>query len=81
MAHHNVTSYIHTTSIKKWDLCAGNAVINYIAGGQFTKFDNSVIDYSSGQKAVHDKGFVATLRDHEMYIQKINAAFKAEEHN
>lgn len=28
VAYGNVDSYMHATEIKKWDICAGNAIIN-----------------------------------------------------
>ncbi|KAJ8915849.1 hypothetical protein NQ315_004662 [Exocentrus adspersus] len=47
LAKGHVDAYLHITAIKKWDICAGNAVINSLGGTMTTK-DNEEIDYSDG---------------------------------
>lgn len=63
-------AYIHITNIKKWDICAGNAIINELAGKMTTK-NGDLIDYSDNAKVVNENGLVATLRDHEYFINKL----------
>ncbi|CAD7090205.1 unnamed protein product [Hermetia illucens] len=66
----NATAYLHTTRIKKWDLCAGNAILNAV-GGKMTNLMNEEIDYSSNEAVVNDKGLLSTLSHHEDFISKI----------
>lgn len=68
----NATAYIHTANIKKWDLCAGNAILNSL-NGKMTDLSNEEIQYLSDANVVHTKGLVATLTNHKFYIDKIQA--------
>uniref|UniRef100_A0A914I6L7 inositol-phosphate phosphatase n=1 Tax=Globodera rostochiensis TaxID=31243 RepID=A0A914I6L7_GLORO len=71
--------YIHTMAIKKWDLCAGDALIRS-AGGVLLALDNGLpIDYSaktaaatktSDQIEVHKNGFLMTLRSPFSFYQR-----------
>ncbi|KAK3915194.1 Putative inositol monophosphatase 3 [Frankliniella fusca] len=68
----NATAYIHTTNIKKWDICAGNAII-HAAGGDMTTLKNEQIDYSSGSEKVNTGGlFVSLGTHHDELIQKLS---------
>lgn len=71
----NATAYIHTTNIKKWDICAGNAILNAV-GGKMTNLQNESIDYATGSNPVNDKGLLATLVHHQMYLTKISDQLK-----
>lgn len=66
----NATAYMHTTNIKKWDICAGNAILNAV-GGKMTNLQNESIDYATGSSPVNEKGLLATLVHHEMYLSNI----------
>lgn len=63
-------AYIHLTKIKKWDICAGNAIINQI-GGKMTTKDGDFIDYSNVKNVANEKGLVVTLQDHEYFVRKL----------
>ncbi|XP_078487001.1 inositol monophosphatase 3-like [Ciona intestinalis] len=63
--------YVHTTRIKKWDICAGNAIVRN-AGGHMTTLTGSDIDYSSRGSPINDKGLVAAVRKHQHYLTKLN---------
>lgn len=67
VAYGNVNAYMHSTAIKKWDICAGNAIINAKGGQMTTKF-NKKIDYSDTVNVINEDGLVATLKNHEKYI-------------
>lgn len=69
----NVTAYYHTTSIKKWDICAGNAILNALGGKMTTSFSDEIY-YSSATtgKVVVDKGLLATMYNHDWYIDKLS---------
>lgn len=66
----NATAYMHSTRIKKWDICAGNAILNAL-GGKMTTLTNEVINYSDGNSPIDDKGLLAALTNHDVYISKI----------
>lgn len=70
----NATAYVHTTNIKKWDICAGNAIIK-AAGGEMTTLDNKQIDYSSTSNSINTGGLLATLGlRHNELAQKLSRA-------
>ena len=65
-------AYIHVTLIKKWDLCAGNAILNSL-GGAMTDLKGTTIDYS-GKETLHVKnegGVLAALSKHPEFLQKL----------
>lgn len=70
MANGSVDAYIHITNIKKWDICAGNAILNEL-GGKMTSKDGALIDYSDVKNAVNEKGLIATLRNHEYFVKNL----------
>jgi len=61
-------AYVHTTLIKKWDICAGNALLNH-HGGQMTKLNGDNINYNHDESPKNEGGLVATLHDHEKYLK------------
>ena len=63
-------AYIHTTLIKKWDICAGNAILNAF-GGKMTTLEGKHIDYKSGNQAKSEGGLLATTYNHDMYLTKL----------
>lgn len=70
--HNNATAYLHSTAIKKWDICAGNAILAAI-GGKMTNLKNQDITYSDSDSFLNENGLLATAVEsiHEMYIKKI----------
>lgn len=66
----NQDAYIHTTRIKKWDICAGNAILNAL-DGKMTTLDGKHIDYKSGDQAVNEAGLLATTYNHDLYLSKL----------
>jgi inositol monophosphatase 3 len=69
VASRHVDAYLHMTEIKKWDICAGNAIIKAL-GGKMTTLSNEVLDYSS-EDNVNKKGLLATMEKHEFYLEKL----------
>lgn len=57
----NATVYLHNTRIKKWDLCAGNAIVNAVGGRMKTLTDDEDISYSSDSDRVVEKGLRVEL--------------------
>ncbi|XP_004535247.1 putative inositol monophosphatase 3 [Ceratitis capitata] len=66
----NATAYLHSTKIKKWDICAGDAILNAL-GGVMTNLNDELIDYGPHGSAVNDQGLLATLKNHNEYIEKL----------
>ena len=62
--------YFHLTLIKKWDLCAGNALLNAVQGFMTTR-NGDTIDYSLGGDPKNEHGVVAALHDHKLLLSKL----------
>ncbi|XP_056328821.1 inositol monophosphatase 3 [Danio aesculapii] len=61
--------YIHVTYIKKWDICAGDAILKSL-GGQMTTLKGEQIDYSGleGNKG----GLLASMKaDHKALVKRL----------
>ena len=63
-------AYVHVTQIKKWDICAGNAIIMSVKG-RMTTLEGRNIDYSSQGSPVNDNGLLATLSGHEKLLDDL----------
>ena len=64
--------YLHTTAIKKWDICAGDAILK-ATGGQMTTRKGEEIDYSFRGSPLNEHGIVAAANtaDHDKYVTKL----------
>ncbi|KAF9791523.1 hypothetical protein SFRURICE_003219 [Spodoptera frugiperda] len=62
--------YLHATAIKKWDLCAGDAIIKTVHGKMSTIKGES-IDYSADSNVKVSGGILVTRFDHEYYQSKL----------
>nr|XP_046263717.1 inositol monophosphatase 3 [Scatophagus argus] len=61
--------YVHITFIKKWDICAGAAILNAL-GGQMTTLKGEDIDYSG--TPVNKGGLVASVGvDHKAVLERL----------
>ncbi|XP_010794121.1 inositol monophosphatase 3 [Notothenia coriiceps] len=61
--------YIHVTFIKKWDICAGAALLSAL-GGHMTTLKGEDIDYSG--TALNKGGLVASVGvDHKALVKKL----------
>lgn len=56
----NATAYLHNTYIKKWDLCAGNAIVNAV-GGRMKTLEEKDISYSADTKQLVEDGILVEL--------------------
>ncbi|XP_007909927.1 Golgi-resident adenosine 3',5'-bisphosphate 3'-phosphatase [Callorhinchus milii] len=66
---HHADLYIHVTFIKKWDICAGNAILEAL-GGHMTTIEGGSIDYKDSPS--NSGGLVATVgMDHEALLKKL----------
>ncbi|NP_001016215.2 inositol monophosphatase 3 [Xenopus tropicalis] len=61
--------YIHVTYIKKWDICAGNAILNAL-GGQMTTLKGEEIMYTGSE--LNKGGLLASIgMDHGVLVEKL----------
>lgn len=61
--------YIHVTFIKKWDICAGDAILRSV-GGQMTTLKGEQIDYSSSEGITG--GLLASVKtDHKELVKRL----------
>ncbi|XP_056149310.1 inositol monophosphatase 3 [Lampris incognitus] len=61
--------YIHVTYIKKWDICAGAALLATL-GGQMTTLQGKDIDYSGTE--ANKEGLVASVSvDHKALVERL----------
>ena len=70
MIEGNADVYFHTTAIKKWDICAGDAILRSL-GGKMTDRNNLVLDYSAETNPKNEKGLIAALYKHAEYFDKL----------
>ncbi|KAH8314014.1 hypothetical protein KR067_012819, partial [Drosophila pandora] len=66
----NATAYLHTSKIKKWDICAGDAILHAL-GGTMTTLNDQLIHYGPDESPVNTEGLLATLERHDEYIDKL----------
>lgn len=61
--------YIHVTYIKKWDICAGNAILKAL-GGHMTTLSGEEISYT-GSDGI-EGGLLASIRmNHQALVRKL----------
>ena len=63
-------AYIHTTLIKKWDICAGGAILGAL-GGKMTTLKGDTIDFSRADQEKNEGGLLATMHNHEQFLDKL----------
>lgn len=66
----NASAYIHITLIKKWDICAGNAILNAI-GGRMTTLAGDELQYGSVWDVKNEDGLLASVYKHDIYLTKL----------
>ena len=65
-------AYIHTTLIKKWDICAGAAILSAL-GGQMTNLKGDTIDFGRADQEKNEGGLLATMHQHNDFLEKLKA--------
>ncbi|XP_030568233.1 putative inositol monophosphatase 3 [Drosophila novamexicana] len=65
----NATAYLHTSIIKKWDICAGEAILRAL-GGAMSTLDDEPINYGPHDSPVNSGGLLASLDQHEEYMER-----------
>ena len=66
--------YAHVTLIKKWDICAGNAILNAV-GGQMKTLKDETIDYDKCGPAANSHGLLASMNSFSYYMEKLGPVF------
>merc|ERR1711990_934137 len=69
-------AYVHTTLIKKWDVCPGDAILRSY-GGKMTRLNGDEIKYGYQTDALNEGGLVASLHKHETMQVALKDAFGA----
>ena len=64
-------AYVHKTLIKRWDICAGDAILRSF-GGKMTKLNGAEINYGDQFDVKNSGGILATLSNHEQFIKKLS---------
>ncbi|KAF8367534.1 gpap-1 [Pristionchus pacificus] len=64
--------YIHETAIKKWDTCAGDAIVRAL-GGAMLDMDGSPLKYGPSTSVVNKRGLVVSARNPYTYYQKLRS--------
>lgn len=74
--------YLHKTYIKKWDICAPNALLNFASSGHMGPLhnDQGPINYDFESHAVHKNGIFATaksqlVKQHEKIVSALGLWF------
>lgn len=63
-------AYLHSSAIKKWDVCAGNALLASL-GGRMTALDGTNLGYGSEGSQVHLGGLLATVHNHGRVLDTV----------
>lgn len=68
--------YIHSTTIKKWDTCAGHALLKSV-GGDIVKFDGQPIDYTvdKDEDIYSRNGLVAAITNPYTTVKNVRNMF------
>jgi inositol monophosphatase 3 len=61
----NATIYLHNTRIKKWDLCAGNAIVESVRGRMATLKDERIL-YTADSSYVVEDGLLVEINKNVM---------------
>lgn len=59
-------AYVHMTHIKKWDVCAGHAILSAL-GGSVTTMKDQVIKYGPNDPVIIKDGLLASLQNQDHY--------------
>ena len=66
----NQDAYIHRTLIKKWDICAGAAILSAL-NGKLTTLDGDKIEYDRADQEKNEGGLLATMHKHSEFLEKL----------
>ncbi|XP_053972012.1 putative inositol monophosphatase 3 isoform X2 [Hylaeus anthracinus] len=72
VASGNVSAYVHMTAIKKWDICAGTAILTALGGMVTQLFDQQIIGFGPNDSKVLTQGLLSTMSNHAWYLDKFS---------
>lgn len=61
-------AYVHSTRIKKWDICAGHAILDAL-GGQLSGLAGEKIEYDADGSMVNEFGVLAAF-NHRYFVEQ-----------
>ena len=64
-------AYVHKTLIKRWDICAGDAILRSF-GGKMTTLHGNDITYGERFVVKNSGGLLATLNNHQHFLEKLS---------
>lgn len=67
--------YVHVTLIKKWDICAGNAILTEM-NSKMSTLKAATIGYDRSDDAKNPDGLLATIWDHEEFLRKLQPGYE-----
>ncbi|PAV75042.1 hypothetical protein WR25_06366 [Diploscapter pachys] len=67
--------YVHTTAIKKWDTCAGDAILRAM-GGSMLDLEGNPLKYGQNEPVLNQKGLLASVRIPYTYFKKVQPFVK-----
>ena len=68
-------AYVHKTLIKRWDICAGDAMLRSF-GGKMTTLLGDDITYGQQSVVKSSGGLLATLNNHADFLEKLSGLTK-----
>lgn len=68
-------AYVHKTLIKRWDICAGDALLRSF-GGKMTTLQGAEITYGEKNVVKNSGGLLATLNNHAHFLEKLSGLTK-----
>ncbi|KAL8618636.1 hypothetical protein ACOMHN_015746 [Nucella lapillus] len=71
-----VEAYVHVTLIKKWDICAGHAILKAL-GGKMTTLEGNYITYYPADDPRNEDGLLATTYNHYEILKKLTPEMDA----
>ena len=73
VAQNKADLYLHTTKIKKWDTCAGDALLSAM-GGAMTTRNGEAINYGLMHSEVITDGLIAarTKEQHKEFVKQLH---------
>ena len=75
VARKDFDAYLHTGAIKKWDICAPNALLKAV-GGDLTGLQGQIIRYGMNDDPVITHGLAATSENHAELLKRLKLLVK-----